>query len=56
MPSLSELQIEEIKSHMLHEEDVLKTKFKARNNQFVNIKVLHNEVEDYEKKGFSVIS
>ena len=48
----SELQIEEIRSHMLHQEDVLKTKFKARNDNFVRIKVLHNEVEDWEAKGY----
>lgn len=49
---LSELQIEEIRSHMLHQEDALKTKFKARNDNFVRIKVLHNEVEDYESRGY----
>lgn len=50
--TLSELQIDEIRSHMLHQEEVLKTKFKARNDNFVRIKVLHNEVEDWEAKGY----
>lgn len=49
---LSEQQIEEIRSHMLHQEEALKTKFKARDDSFVRIKVLHNEVEDYEAKGY----
>lgn len=51
---LTELQIEDIKSRMLHQEDALKTKFKARNDNYVRIKVLHNEVEDYENKGYMV--
>ena len=50
--TLSEKQIEEIRSHMLHQEEALKTKFKARNDNFVRIKVLHNEVDDYEAKGY----
>lgn len=50
--TLSELQIEEIRSHMLHQADALKTKFKARDDKFVRIKVLHNEVEEYEAKGY----
>ena len=49
---LSEQQIEEIRSHMLRQEEALKTKFKARDDSFVRIKVLHNEVEDYEAKGY----
>ena len=53
---LTEAQVAELGSHMLHDEDVLKTKFKARNTKFETVKVLHNEVEDYEKMGFSVIS
>lgn len=51
---LTEQHIEEIKSHMLHQEDALKTKFKARNDNYVRIKVLHNEVDDYESKGYMV--
>ena len=52
----SEQNIEEIRNRMLQEEDALKIKFKARNDEFVRIKVLHNEVEDYEAKGFSIQS
>lgn len=56
MANLTEQQIEDIKSHMLHQEDALKTKFKAKNTEYITIKVLHNEVEDYEKKGYSEVS
>lgn len=49
---LTEKQIDEIRSHMLHEEDALKTKFKARNDEYVRIKVLHNEKDDYEAMGY----
>lgn len=52
MATLSELQIEKIKEHMLHEEDALKTKFKAKNTQFDTKKVLHAEVETYENQGW----
>lgn len=34
MAHLSELQIEKIKEHMLHEEAALKIKFKAKNTLF----------------------
>jgi len=54
MANLNELQIEKIRSHMLHEEDVLKIKFKAKNTDFETIRIPHNEVEAYEKKGYSV--
>ena len=56
MANLTEQQIEDIKTHMLHQEDALKTKFKAKNTEYITIKVLHNEVEDYEKKGYSEVS
>lgn len=56
MANLTEQQIEDIKAHMLHQEDALKTKFKAKDTEFINITVLHNEVEDYEKRGYSVVS
>lgn len=56
MANLTEQQIEDIKAHMLHQEDALKTKFKAKNTEYITIKVLHNEVEDYEKKGYSEVS
>lgn len=52
MATLSELHVENIKKHMLHEEDALRIKFKARNSQFDTKKVLHAEVEEYEKKGW----
>lgn len=53
MTHLTELQIEKIKSHMLHEEDALKIKFNAKKMEFDSISVPHNEVEAYEKMGFS---
>lgn len=56
MANLTEQQLEDIKSHMLHQEEALKTKFKAKNTEYITIKVLHNEVEDYEKKGYSEVS
>lgn len=52
MAHLSELQIEKIKEHMLHEEDALRIKFKAKNTHFDKKKVLHAEVETYEKLGW----
>lgn len=52
MAQLTELQIENIKSHMLHEEDALKIKFKAKNTLFDSKKVLHAEVESYENLGW----
>ena len=54
MANLSELHMESIKSHMLHQEDALKIKFKAKNTEFDTISVPHNEVEAYEHKGFAV--
>lgn len=53
MAHLSELQIENIKGHMLHEEEALKIKFKARNAKFDKMKVLHAEVEKYENLGWT---
>lgn len=55
MASLTELQVENIKSHMMHDEDALKIKYKAKNTEFDTISRPHNEVEDYEKKGYSVV-
>ena len=52
MVHLSELQIEKIKEHMLHEEAALKIKFKAKNTLFDKKKVLHAEVETYENLGW----
>ena len=49
---LSELQIEEIRSHMLQNEEALKIKYKARKDNFVRKRVLHNEVDDWAAKGF----
>ena len=55
MTHLTELQVEKIKSHMLHEEDALKIKFNAKKMEFDSISIPHNEVEAYEKMGFSVM-
>ena len=55
MVNLSEVKIEAIKSHMLHESDALKIKFKAKNTEFETINVPHNEVDAFEKKGYSVV-
>lgn len=55
MEHLGELQIENIKSHMMSNEDALKIKFKAKHTEFETISIPHNEVEDYEKKGYSVV-
>lgn len=52
MNTLTELQKENIMEHMLHEEDVLKKKYKAKSSEFDEISILHNEIEDYEKDGF----
>ena len=52
MAKLTELQVERIKEHMLHEDEALKIKFKAKNSQFENIKVLHSEVGAYEMQGW----
>lgn len=52
MANLTQLQIEQIKEHMLHEEDALKAKFKVRKTQFDTRKVLHSEVEQYESEGW----
>jgi hypothetical protein len=47
MITLTEKQVQEIKSHMLHEEDALRIKFKGKNTTLETISVPHNEVEDY---------
>ncbi len=52
MATLSEYQIENIKKHMLHDEDALKIKYKAKNTEFDTMKVLHSEVESYESNGW----
>ena len=52
MAKLTELQIENIRSCMLHEEDALKSKFNARKTLFDTMKVRHSEVEEYEKQGW----
>ncbi len=52
MATLTQLQIEQIKAHMLHEEAALKMKFKARKTQFDTMKVLHSEVEKYVNEGW----
>ncbi len=55
MTYLTELKVENIKSHMMHDENALKIKFKAKNTEFDTISRPHNEVEDYEKMGYSVV-
>ncbi len=55
MAHLTELQVENIKSHMMHDENALKIKFKAKNTEFDIISRPHNEVEAYEKIGYSVV-
>lgn len=55
MEPLTELQKENIKSHMLSEEDVLRIRFKAKNTEFETISIPHNEVEAFEKKGYSIV-
>ncbi len=55
MAYLTELQVEQIKQHMMHDEEALRIKFKAKNTEFDIISRPHNEVEDYEKKGYSVV-
>ena len=54
MPTLSELEIQRIKEHMLHEEAALKRRFKTKKNQFDTIKVPHSEVNQYEREGWFV--
>ena len=49
MAHQTELQVENIKSHMMCDENALKIKFKAKNTEFDTISRPHNEVEDYEK-------
>ncbi len=55
MAQLTQLQVENIKSHMMYDEDALKIKFKAKSTEFDSISRPHNEVEDYEKMGYSVV-
>lgn len=51
---LTELQVEKIKEHMLHEDDALVHKFKARRTSFDTTKVLPAEVEAYVNRGWMV--
>lgn len=55
MEPLSELNIDNVKSHMLQDASLLKIKYKARKLDVIIKKVLNSEVEDYEKKGYSQI-
>ncbi len=55
MAHLTELQVENIKSHMMSDENALRIKFKAKNTEFDTISRPHNEVADYEKIGYSVV-
>lgn len=54
MTSISEKQLEIIKTHMVHDSDVLDIKFRAKNNRFDIISVFNGEVDDYLKKGYVV--
>lgn len=51
---LSELQIEKIKDHMLHEADALAHKYKAKRTKFDSRKVLHAEVDGLVNQGWIV--
>ena len=53
---ITEQQKLDIESHMIHESEALKTIFKAKNTEFVTLKVSHNLVEDYERKGYMVVA
>ena len=46
MAHLSELQIEKIKEHMLHEEAALKIKFKAKRNVNFNLEAIDGILVD----------
>lgn len=51
---LTELQVEKIKEHMLHEDDALVHKYKARRTSFDTTKVFPAEVEAYVNRGWMV--
>lgn len=51
---LTELQREKILDHMLESKEALAIKYKAKKNEFENISVYHNEVDDYVAKGFTI--
>lgn len=51
---LTELQVETIKEHMLHEDDALVHKYKARCTSFDTTKVFPAEVEAYVNRGWMV--
>lgn len=51
---LTELQVETIKEHMLHEDDALVHKYKARRTSFDTTKVFPAEVEAYVNRGWMV--
>ena len=46
MTSISEKQLEIIKTHMVHGSDLLDIKFRAKNNRFDIISVFNGEVDD----------
>ena len=52
MAYLTELQVEQIKQHVLQEDDALRYKYKAKSSQYDTRKVLHAEVEHYEELGW----
>lgn len=49
---LTELQVEKIREHMLHEDDALARKYKARRTKSDSQKVLHAEVERFVNQGW----
>lgn len=49
---ITEQQILDVKSHMLHEEEALKTTFRAKNTEYITRKVPHNAVDDLARDGY----
>ena len=56
MAFLSDIQVDEIKSHMTSSEDLLLKKFKAKSSKTINTTVPIAEREAYEAIGFSVVT
>lgn len=56
MTKLTEAQVDAIESHMLHEEDALRKKFKAKSLAADNISVTLNEKDFYEQQGYTLVS
>lgn len=56
MAFLSDIQVDEIKSHMTSSEDLLLKKYKAKSSKTINTTVPIAEREAYEAIGFSVVT